>query len=145
MKDLLGDDLFKKCLHEYINRWHGKHPIPWDFFNTFNNASGRNLNWFWNNWFFTNYYIDLAVDKVTKTAAGYLVSIKNIGGYASPVDLILNFTDGSSETLHQTPAIWEKNQKLVTVSISTKKKIQTVELKGGIFMDADESNNVWKP
>ena len=32
IKDLLGDELFKKCLHEYMNRWHGKHPIPWDFF-----------------------------------------------------------------------------------------------------------------
>ena len=52
MKDLLGDELFKKCLHEYMNRWHGKHPIPWDFFYTFNDASGKNLNWFWTNWFF---------------------------------------------------------------------------------------------
>jgi hypothetical protein len=31
VKDLLGDDLFKKALHEYMDRWHGKHPIPWIF------------------------------------------------------------------------------------------------------------------
>src|SRR5262249_49227333 len=24
MKDMLGDSLFKKCLNEYMNRWHGK-------------------------------------------------------------------------------------------------------------------------
>ena len=144
IKDLLGDQMFKKCLHEYINRWHGKHPIPWDFFNTFNNVSGKNLNWFWNNWFFTNYYIDQAIEKVAKTATGYAISIKNIGGYASPVNVIINYIDGSSEILHQTPAIWEKNQRLATVSISTKKKIKSLELNGGIFMDADESNNVWK-
>jgi peptidase M1-like protein len=145
MKDLLGDAMFKKCLHEYISRWHGKHPIPWDFFYTFNDASGKNLNWFWSNWFFSNYYIDLAVDKVTKTTTGYEIIIKNIGGYASPVDVVMNYNDGSTEKVHQTPGIWEKNPKQTTVSITTKKKIQSVELKGGIFMDADESNNVWKP
>ena len=144
MKDLLGDDMFKKCLHEYIHRWHGKHPIPWDFFYTFNDVSGENLNWFWSNWYFSNNYIDLAVEKPVKTTNGYSIGIKNIGGYASPVDVVAGFADGSSETFHQTPAIWKKNQKQATINITTKKKIQSVELKGGIWMDADESNNVWK-
>jgi hypothetical protein len=27
-------------------RWHGKHPLPWDTFNPFNDASGQNYNWF---------------------------------------------------------------------------------------------------
>lgn len=53
MKEILGDALFKKCLQEYMARWNGRHPTPWDFFNTFNNVSGKNLNWFWNSWFFT--------------------------------------------------------------------------------------------
>ncbi|MGI8494526.1 MAG: M1 family metallopeptidase, partial [Pyrinomonadaceae bacterium] len=30
LKDLLGDEQFKKGLHEFMSRWHGKHPIPWD-------------------------------------------------------------------------------------------------------------------
>ena len=60
-KDLLGDQLFKACLHAYMNRWNGKHPIPWDFFNTFNNISTQDLNWFWHAWFFTNGYIDFSV------------------------------------------------------------------------------------
>ncbi|HWC53300.1 MAG TPA: M1 family metallopeptidase, partial [Chitinophagaceae bacterium] len=51
MKDLLGDELFKKCLHAYMDRWHGKHPIPWDFFYTFDDVSGKKLDWFWSNWF----------------------------------------------------------------------------------------------
>src|SRR5690349_17276687 len=76
MMDILGDDLFKKCLHEYMARWNGKHPIPWDFFNSFNNTAGRNLNWFWNNWFFSNNYIDVAIQKPAKAANGYSVGIK---------------------------------------------------------------------
>ncbi|HEV2644529.1 MAG TPA: M1 family metallopeptidase, partial [Candidatus Elarobacter sp.] len=42
VKDLLGDAEFRKSLHAFMDRWHGKHPIPWDFFNTFNDVSGKN-------------------------------------------------------------------------------------------------------
>ena len=143
VKDLLGDDLFKKCLHDYIERWHGKHPIPWDFFYSFNNSAGQNLNWFWNNWYFTNNYIDLAVQQVTATTGGYTLLIKNIGGYPAPTNVLITYTDGSKETLHQTPAIWSSNQKEATVSISTQKKIKSLRLNGGIFMDANETDNNW--
>lgn len=144
MKDLLGDDLFKKCLHAYMDRWNGKHPLPWDFFNTFNNVAGKNLNWFWTNWFFSNNYIDLAVQEVKKSAAGYTVSIRNTGGLAAPAELLITYTDGSTEKKHLAPSIWEKNGQQTSVAVATKKKIQAVHLDGGIFMDADETNNVYR-
>ncbi len=144
MKDLLGDKLFKKCLHEYMNRWHGKHPLPWDFFFTFNDASGKNLNWFWNNWFFSNYYIDLAIKSAVKSGNGYSVTIENIGGMAAPVNVVVNYSDGTKESFHQTPVIWQNNQQQSTVKISTNKKIESINLDGGIFMDADTNNNTWK-
>lgn len=142
-KDLLGDALFKKCLHEYMRRWNGKHPLPWDFFNSFNAAAGKNLDWFWNNWFFTSGYIDLAIQAVKKTSTGYTVSLKNIGGFVAPADLVITYKDGSTETKHFTPAVWEKDQKQSSVSIITKKQIKSVKLDGGIFMDANEEDNVY--
>ncbi|HEX4373737.1 MAG TPA: M1 family metallopeptidase [Puia sp.] len=143
MKDYLGDDMFRKCLHAFMDRWHGKHPIPWDFFNTFNDVSGKNLNWFWSNWFFTTNYIDLAVQKVDATNNGYTLSIQNIGGFPIPFDIKINYENGSSETIHKTPEIWSADQKQVSVNISATKKIQSLKLDGGIFVDADESNNTW--
>jgi hypothetical protein len=142
-KDLLGDSLFKRCLHAFIDRWHGKHPIPWDFFNTFNDVSGRDLNWFWRNWYFSNNYIDLAVGRVSKVRGGYSVTIDNVGGMAAPVDLALHYGDGSTATVHETPAIWAANQQQATVSIKTAKPLESLELNGGIFEDADTSNNRW--
>jgi len=141
VKDMLGDDLFRKCLHEYMARWHGKHPIPWDFFYTFNDVAGKNMNWFWNNWFFTNNYIDLAIAKVE----GNNVFVNNIGGFAIPFDLVLHYTDGSSESRHQTPAIWAANEKQAQISFTPAagKKLLSLELKGGIYVDADISNNRW--
>ncbi len=141
MKDLLGDELFKKCLHAYMDRWHGKHPLPWDFFNTFSNISGKNLNWFWNNWFFSNGYIDLGIQEVKRSGTGYNISLTNIGGYPAPVDVEIRYTDGTNEKKHLTPAIWEKDPKQSILAVVTKKKIESVKLEGGIFMDADTSNN----
>lgn len=143
LKDLLGDALFKKALHFYMDMWHGKHPIPWDYFNCMNTGSGKNLNWFFNNWFFTYNYIDLAIENVVKNKTGYNLSVKNIGGYAVPYDVILTYADGTTETLHQTPATWEHNQKEASIQFKTKKAIGSVTLDGGIFMDADPSNNTW--
>lgn len=144
MKDMLGDDMFRKCLHAYMDRWHGKHPLPWDFFFTFNDVSGKKLNWFWKSWFFSPDYIDIAVKDVTKSGKGYTVSLDNIGGMPAPFDILLTYDDGTKETVHQTSAVWEKDLQKTTVNIASKKKVVSVELDGGIFMDADGSNNSWK-
>ncbi|MFL5554790.1 MAG: M1 family metallopeptidase, partial [Gemmatimonadaceae bacterium] len=143
LKDLLGDAEFGRALHAYMDRWHGKHPIPWDFFYTFNNVTGRNLNWFWNPWFFSNDYIDLAVRSVEKKGNGYTVVIDNIGGMLAPVDVHLGFADGTTQVVHETPAIWAANQRQATVAIPTSKTIQSLTLDGGIWMDADTTNNRW--
>ena len=144
LKDMLGDELFKKALHTYMANWHGKHPIPWDYFSSMSQGSGRNLNWFFNNWFFSNNYIDLALSNCDKTTNGYRFSVSNIGGFAVPFDLVITYTDGSTQTVHESPEIWERNQKAVNVDIKTTKPVKSVKIDGGIFMDADESNNQWK-
>ncbi len=144
MKDLLGDDLFKKCLHEYMIRWNGKHPTPWDFFYTFNDRSGKNLDWFWNSWFFSNSYIDIAIRNVVAKKDGYNINLENIGGMPAPVSLELMYTDGTKESFYRTPSIWEKNIKQASVNIATKKMVKAIYLDGGIFMDADHANDKWE-
>jgi hypothetical protein len=143
IKEMLGDDLFRKCLHEYMNRWHGKHPLPWDFFNTFNDVSGKNLNWFWSNWFFSYYYIDLAIKNVAKKSTGYAVSIGNIGGMAAPFDIIFTAKDGSTEKFHQLPSVWQADQRQITITVPSRKSVSSIHIDGGIFMDANEKDNSW--
>lgn len=143
LKDMLGDDLFRKSLHAFMDRWHGKHPIPWDFFNTVNDVAGRNLNWFWSSWYFDHSYIDLAISGAKKSATGYSVSLENIGGMPAPVNLKVAYRDGSSEVVHETSAIWAADPHKATVPVAGKKAIRSIELDGGIWMDADRSNNTW--
>jgi hypothetical protein len=143
LKDMLGDQLFAKALHTYMDRWHGKHPIPWDFFYSINDGSGMNLNWFWKNWYFSNGYIDLALKNVTPSKDGYEVTVENIGGFDAPFNLNVTYTDGTKAQFHKTPAVWSKGDTIIKVPIPGSKKIKSVNLDGGIFMDADYSNNNW--
>jgi hypothetical protein len=143
MKDLLGDETFKKCLHAYMDRWHGKHPTPWDFFHTFNNVSGKNLNWFWNNWFFESHYIDFAITDAKAKGGSYVVSIDNIGGMPAPFDLVAEYTDGTTARHHQTPEAWRVDPKHASITVLTVKKLKSLKIEGGIWMDTDEVNNSW--
>jgi hypothetical protein len=91
-------------------------------------------------WLYGHGYIDMARQSVK----GRKVELQNIGGFPAPLDVIVTFSEGSKETFHQTPAIWEKNINTATVTIPGQKKITSVTIDGGIFMDADPSNNTWK-
>ncbi|HZX57532.1 MAG TPA: M1 family peptidase, partial [Mucilaginibacter sp.] len=115
----------------------------WDYFNSMSTGSGKNLNWFFNNWFFTNSYIDLALTNVVKSEGSYKLDITNIGGFAVPFDVKVVYADGKTDSFHQTPVCWAKNQKQTVIVIKTKSTIKSIKLDGGIFMDADESNNSW--
>lgn len=145
VKDMLGDSLFRKCLHGYMERWHGKHPIPWDFFYSFDNISERDLNWFWTCWFFTNNYIDIAIKNVTGSNDNYTIGIDNVGGFAIPFDLVLTYDDGSQERQHRSAGVWEKNQAHIQVPITTAhgKKLTAVKLDNGIYVDANPVDNKW--
>jgi len=145
LKQLLGDELFKKGFHAFIQRWNGKHPTPWDMFYSFNDATGKNLNWFWDNWYFSNHYIDLNLDKIEfkDKPTAY---IKNIGGFAVPFVIQVHYADRTSEEFSFTPSVWEHDQKEIVLSLPTThaKSIVAVKINTGIYLDADESNNVWK-
>jgi hypothetical protein len=143
VEDLLGEPTFKRALHAYMERWHGKHPSPWDFFNSFNAASGRDLDWFWSNWFFSYGYIDVGIATVKRTRDGYQIGLSNVGGYAAPVDLVLDFADGTTQTIHETIAIWERDQRSATIMLPTAKVLRALRLSGGIWMDENPSNDAW--
>jgi hypothetical protein len=142
LKDYLGDDLFKKALHYYMDNWNGKHPIPWDYFNSMNAGSGKNLNWFFNNWFYTNNYIDLKIAYVMEQDKQLVLTVENVGGFAVPFDVVLTYEDGTTEKGHFTPAVWEKDQKITNLNIPVKKKIKSINLDGGIFMDYTPDDNL---
>jgi aminopeptidase N len=61
---ILGRELFDFAFKEYSRRWKFKRPMPADFFRTMEDATGRDLDWFWRGWFYTTDHCDIALDKI---------------------------------------------------------------------------------
>lgn len=143
LKDMLGDDIFKKALHEYMETWNGKHPIPWDFFNCFNQSANEDLNWFWRSWFFEPTYIDFGIKEVKFNKNSVQLEIENIGGMPAPFNLVLESEKGEKYTHHVNPRVWSKpsGSNVFKIRLKKLKNITKVSIDGGIWMDADESNN----
>jgi hypothetical protein len=141
VKDYLGDELFTKALHTYIKNWNGKHPMPYDFFNSMNEGSGKNLNWFWKAWFFEDGVTDMAIKVVAKTSSGYTITIENKSVKPLPIDLSLTYEDGSVEKSHSTIGVWEKGEKQVKIDIKTSKKLSKVVMGNPHTPDKVKSDN----
>jgi hypothetical protein len=144
VKDMLGDEVFYKGLHYFIQQWHSKHPIPLDFFNCMNTGSGKNLNWFWKKWFYEDGIPDLSISKVLETGNQKQIIVESIGGKPVPIDLTITFTDGSTKKIHQSIAAWQKGNKTTTIKFTGTKKITKIELGSVHVPDSNKKNNIWK-
>ena len=128
LRQTLGDDLFKKCLHEYMNRWNSKHPIPYDFFFTFNETAGQNLNWFFKPWFFETKYPDLSLS-ADKRKDGVSVNISNKGGLPLPIKIKFYYEDGTNELVYDKNADeWKDGKVGILTIIKPKTNLKRIEL-----------------
>jgi hypothetical protein len=85
LRALLGEEAFTRGYHEYIADWAYKHPKPHDFFNAFNQAAGRDLDWFWRSWYYETWTLDQAISSVTDTDSGTQIVIEDLGLAPMPV------------------------------------------------------------
>ncbi|MGI9345662.1 MAG: M1 family metallopeptidase [Gammaproteobacteria bacterium] len=61
---VLGRKVFDFAFKEYARRWKFKRPTPFDFFRTMEDASGQDLDWFWNTWFYRHGYVSVGIHSV---------------------------------------------------------------------------------
>jgi len=143
LKDQLGDDLFYETWREYINRWNGKHPMPHDYFNTFNNASGQDLNWLFKPWFFDFGYPDLSIKDVILKDKSYEIVVEKKGHYPIPIQLEIIFRDETKMTVNKKVDIWKNGIMEYSVEVPADKEIKKIKLGSYIIPDADPSNNTF--
>ena len=137
LENILGEKLFKKALKEFITRWNGKHPLPYDFFFTFNNVAGEDLSWFWNPWFYDFGYCDLGL---AKNNDGDFV-VKLIGNQPVPVEVKISYDDGKSEIVKENTKIWEDGKKEFVLKINDRKSISSIELITNKIPDLNKADN----
>ncbi|HAT3993385.1 TPA: M1 family metallopeptidase [Elizabethkingia anophelis] len=146
--NVIGKERFDKAFREYINRWAYKHPVPDDFFRTMENVAGEDLGWFWRSWIQNNWKLDQAISSVkyvdNSYTKGAVITIQNLEKMPMPVDLRIQFKDGSQQDMSLPVEIWRRNTEW-TFKVPTTKEIQTVIIDpDGNFPDVNPSNNVWK-
>lgn len=144
LKLTLGEELFDKCLKEFIYRWNGKHPTGYDFFFTFEDVSGEELDWFWKSWFFDFGYPDLSLKKISQISDSKTnIEIEKIGNYPVPIKLTIVFDDDSVEVVDIKTSVW-KNNEIYHLEIENNKKIKNITLGDEIIPDKDNTNNFFE-
>jgi hypothetical protein len=93
LKSYLGDSLFDSCMKDYFNEWEFKHPYPGDLRKVFENKTGKNLGWFFDDLLKTNKKIDYSISSIhplrgenmiSPAGKSFGITVKNKGDIASP-------------------------------------------------------------
>lgn len=141
LMELLGKDLFKKSLKEFIYRWQGKHPIPQDFFFTFDDVTGEDLSWFWKPWFFEFGYPDQAITEVEAKEDLIKATIKKVGNIPTRVLVVFVFEDGTIQSVSKSAREWKDGNNKIIVELKTSKKVKNVFLENKYIPDSVEEND----
>ncbi|WP_421773714.1 M1 family metallopeptidase [Gracilimonas sp.] len=144
LQGVLGDDLFKEAWTSFMNRWAYKHPTPYDMFNTFEDVSGRELDWFWRSWYFETWTLDQAIADVTEDDGQVTITIEDLGKAVMPVDLTITFDDGSETTTRIDVDDWMMGKRTTSVTLDAPAGVTRVEIDADhYFPDTNRENNIW--
>lgn len=144
---ILGKERFDYAFRLYVHRWAYKHPTPWDFFRTIENAAGEDLGWFWRGMFIHNWKLDQAIVDVKyvngKPAEGALVTLRNLDKMVMPVYLKYTTASGKSETTYIPVEVWQNGDTWIQ-KLKTTENLKSVEINpDNTFPDVNDKNNKW--
>ena len=144
LRGVLGEETFGRAYRAFISRWAYKHPTPWDFFNTFESISGRDLDWFWSAWYFETWTFDQAIASVSADANGTRITVEDRGLAPMPVHLTVTFANGDTLRRDLPVDVWLGGATSTTTLIPAGRAVQRVEIDAAqAFPDVDRSNNTW--
>ena len=142
---IVGDSAVRRAMSSYAVEWKYKHPSPWDFYMSMNKSLGKDLGWFWNEWFFTSYTFDQAIESVTTRGGSGMIVVRDKGEIVMPIIATVDFTDGSSDTALAPAEVWFAGSRRASLTVPLRgRTIKSVTLDPeNRFQDLDTTNNVW--
>ena len=144
LRAVLGPDVWHRAFVEYGKRWIGRHPQPYDFFNTIGDVAGRDLSWFWMTWFYQTGPLDQAIDSVSTGSDSVTIIIVDRGLAPMPVWLAVTRANGVVQRLTVPVAVWLTGARRTTVRVARDPRVVRVEIDPeALLPDADRSNQVW--
>lgn len=97
---VIGKDNVDETLKRYFNDFKFKHPTPNDIKRTAERVSGAELDWYLIDWAQTTNTIDYGIKDLADNAGKTTVSLERIGRMPMPIDLKVEYTDGTSENFY---------------------------------------------
>ena len=97
---VIGQENLSKTIKRYFKDWGFKHPTPNDFIRVAEKVSGLELDWYLTDWTQTTNTIDYGVKSVEDFAGGSRVTLERIGLMPMPIDLTVEYSDGSTDQLY---------------------------------------------
>ena len=142
---MLGRELFHKAFTEYGRRWLYKHPSPYDFFDTVEDVSGRDLSWFWRTWFFETWKLDQAIDTVTRPVGDSLDVEHREPGQGADAGPPGGHPGRRQRRHADVPVdVWLGGAKRTTVRVAKEPAVKSIEIDPGHdFPDVDRDNQRW--
>ncbi|HRR09152.1 MAG TPA: M1 family metallopeptidase [Rhodothermales bacterium] len=140
---VIGHEKVIGALREYANRWAFKYPYDQDFFNTFEDVLGKDMDWFWTSGWFTTWTLDHGVQSVTQKGKKTTIVIEDNGNFPMMTLVEVTYTNGQKETLTLPVTDWLKGSRTSKLEVS-KGVVQKVEIDPQqTSMDLNRANNVW--
>lgn len=146
--EVMGEDRFDYAFKQYISAWAYKHPSPYDFFRSMENAAGEDLSWFWRGWILNNWLLDQAITEVKEikkdgAISAYQITLANLEKMAMPVHLLITTRSGKEEHLKLPVDIWMKGG-THQIRYPVTEEIASVVLDPDYKLpDMDKGNNKW--
>jgi Peptidase family M1 domain len=97
---VIGKENLDKTLKRYYQDFKFKHPTPNDIKRSAERVSGANLDWYLTDWTQTTNTIDYAIKEVKEDADKTKITLERIGRMPMPIDLKVEYTDGTSENFY---------------------------------------------
>jgi hypothetical protein len=149
LRAVIGEDAFMRGLRSFISDWALKHPAPWDFFNEFNTAAGKDLWWFWRSWYYETWTLDQAVAGVETRGDSTIVTVEDKGLVPMPVRLSVTLSSGQTVEREIPVEVWLKGggggARTATISFPGSNAVSRVEIDAAkAFPDVNRANNVWQ-
>jgi hypothetical protein len=145
LRAVLGGEVFVEALRTFIDRWAYKHPTPWDFFNTFEAVSSRELDWFWWSWYYETWTLDHAVADVVTDDDGTTIVLEDRGWALLPTRVAITRADGTVVEREVPVDVWLSGATQSELRLPPGSPVVRVELDAAhAFPDLDRENNVWE-
>jgi hypothetical protein len=103
---LIGKENLMKTVKRFYSVFKFKHPTPNDIKRTAERVSGANLDWYLTDWTKTLNTIDYGIKNVVESDGNFLkstktkISLERIGRMPMPIDILVEYTDGTKETFY---------------------------------------------